>query len=240
MFKITKDQIETERSPSEVYKWVFSSLEKFSTPEEKTSLRLLTYPEIKVFVEESYPLAIFCKNYFDVDGSIKIKQKIGEQSYDVEVFGFSNFDYIEVTVAKNGYHEKLRNIELNQKGSVPGHGQIYISGGSKASGTQTVSFESIAVSHEGTKKELKDLILTRVIEKSKIKYPSNTALIVAFEDRYVFYDKDDVDELRMFMEKVLMPIGKDFRTVCLVGLSGKLFLELKTVCEDHTTECSSL
>lgn len=225
VYKITKDEIEIERTPSEISDWVFSSFDKFLTTEEKTSLRKLTYPDIKVFVEESYPLALFCNHFFSENYSIKISQKLGSQSYDAQVFNYDKFKYIEITNAINGRDDNLRNAELDRTGSVTGVGGIIVTG-TKASGNQIVKFESIAVAHDEIKEEQKKLILDIVNKKSKIKYPHNTILIVTFNDYISFRSEEDISELQLFMEEVLSPITNDFICLYLVGLSGKAFLSL--------------
>lgn len=223
MYKITTDQIEKKKSPSEIYEWVFSTFDNFITKEEVTSLRMLTYAEIKVFVEESYPLAYFCHHFFSEDNSVKINQKVGNQSYDAIVEGCDKFDYIEITNAINGYDERLRNEELDRTGSVVGAGGIMVTG-TKASGNQTITFESIAVSHDGIKEEQKELILKIVRKKSQKEYPDNTMLIVGFPDNISFKTDEDISELKSFMEYELNPIINNFSGLSLVGYSGKVFL----------------
>ena len=225
MYKVTKDEIEVKRSPSQIYEWVFSTLNNFSTKDEKTSLRTLSYPEIKVFIEESYPLAYFCNHFFGEDGSVKINQMVGSQSYDAKVEGCEKFTYIEITNAINGYNEKLRNCELDKTGSVPAVGGITIVG-TKASGRQMVEFENIAVRHDDIKDEQKELILQIVNKKSKIKYPSKTMLIIGFSDNISFKTKEDILELELFMkDKISSEIG-DFVGLCLVGFSGNVFISI--------------
>lgn len=225
MFKISQDEIEVERTPTEINDWVFSTFDKFVSQEERTSLRMLTYPDIKVFIEESYPLANFCNHFFSQEDSIKINQKVGNQSYDVKVDGCNKFEYIEITNAINGHDERLRNGELDKTGSVPGVGGITVTG-TKASRNQTVEFESIAVSHNEIKEEQKDLILQMVNKKSQIKYPDNTILIVAFHDNISFRTNEDISELKLFMEEVLSPLTSNFVGLALVGFSGKVFLSI--------------
>ncbi len=225
MYKVTQNEIEAKRIPSEIYEWVFSTFDNFSTKEEKTSLRMLTYPEIKVFVEESYPLAHFCNHFFSEDGSIKINQKVGSQSYDAEVEGCEKFEYIEITNAINGRDEKLRNGVLDKTGSAPAVGGIVVNG-TKASGNQTVEFENIAVLHDETKKEQKELILQIVKKKSQMKYPAKIMLIVGFPDNVSFKTEEDISELELFMKDELSPKIGDFSGLSLVGFSGNVFLSI--------------
>ena len=77
MNKITKKEIEIAKKPSELYEWFFNTLDKFKSREEIESVRIKNYQEIKVFMEESYPLAIFCKYYFQIDNLVCIKQQLG-------------------------------------------------------------------------------------------------------------------------------------------------------------------
>ncbi len=225
MYKITADEIEIERSPSELYEWVFSIFDCFTSKEEITSLRLLTYPEIKVFVEESYPLAYFCNHFFSEDNSIKINQKVGSQSYDAIVESCDKFDYIEITNAINGYDEKLRNEALDRTGFVWGAGGVAVTG-TKASGNQIVKFENVAVSHNGIKEEQKKLILKIVRKKSQIEYPDKTMLLVAFPDNMSFKSDEDIAELQSFLEDELSPEMNNFAGISLVGFSGKIFLSI--------------
>jgi len=227
MYKVTQDEIEIERTLSEVVEWVFSTFDKIASSREGiTSLRKVTYPEIKVFLEESYPLALFCKNFFSEDDAITISQKVGNQSYDAKISGHNTLEYIEITNAIDGYDEKLRNIELDRIGSVPGVGEITITG-TKASGNQVIHIDSKAVLADETKYKIKEkqkkLILEAIDKKSKIDYPPNTMLIVSFNDMMFNTDKDIV-ELQFLMEKIVSLKVSNFAGISLVGILEKVFI----------------
>ena len=59
MYELLTEEIQMSRTGGEIYTWVFATLEKFNTDEGKVAVRLLATNEIKVLVEESYPIAIF-------------------------------------------------------------------------------------------------------------------------------------------------------------------------------------
>ena len=103
----------------------------------------------------------------------------------------------------------MRNGKLDKSGSVPAVGGISIVG-SKASGNQTVAFDSMAISHEGMKVECKELIRMVVEKKKKIKYPEKTILIVGFDNSLSFRTEEEISELQTFIRCELKSYVKQF------------------------------
>jgi hypothetical protein len=218
--------IEQQRTPDEIYNWVFNLLEQVKTQEQISEIRLRTLPETKVFMEESYPLAIFVKNYFSTDSSVKLEQKVGNQPYDVKVFENSNFDFIEITQAINGEEEYLRNRQLNQTGSVAATGPM-IKTGTKANKTLKTEFPLVAVSHEGEKENKKQLIQQAIQSKFSKQYPDKTILLVAFDDS-IFSEADDINELKLFLNEHIIPLNTKFNNIFLVGIQKQILVSTLT------------
>ena len=225
MHIIKKEEIETIRTPTEIYKWVFTTLDKFVSKEEVNLLRGMPYNGIiKTFVEESYPLAIFCNNYFSEDSSVKIHHTVGDKSPDVQVKNCNDFNYIEITYAKDGQDEILRFEKLNDTLSVPKFGSIdkkY----NKNSTKRTISLNGVALSHneiiEECKKLIKQVVAKKVKKQKNNRYPDKTMLIVAFDD-ISFKSKEDISNIKLFMINELNPTIGKFSGLALVGMSGKL------------------
>lgn len=225
---ISKEDIETFRTPEQFIEWVNDTLSQFDTRDKKILIRSKSKPEYKVFLEESYPLMLFCKRYFNnTTEEIQLKQILGNQTFDVMVENHIQFQYIEITQAINGEIEALRMEQLNSVGYVSASGPISVKG-TKKQLERIVKFdeydENMKVLIEKFPMELIEECVDKKIKKA---YPLNTFLLIVFDDHRHIHLDDDLDYLNEFMKITIYPkISQVFRGASLIGLSGKTFFTI--------------
>jgi len=99
---ITKEDIETERTPSELRQFVTTVKSKINNCEQERHKGMLKEGIYKVFIDEIIPLSLFCiKIYPD---NYKISPKLGNQGYDAIVKDENGkiFEYVEITAPHDG------------------------------------------------------------------------------------------------------------------------------------------
>ena len=99
---ITKEDIETERTPNELRQFVTTLKSKINNCEQERHRGMLKEGIYKVFVDEIIPLSLFClKVYPD---NYKIFPKLGNQGYDAIVKDENGkiFEYVEITAPHDG------------------------------------------------------------------------------------------------------------------------------------------
>ena len=156
---ISKDEIEKERMPSELYCWLIQKVKQICATEEGLEAFRLQNDEgnlIKKMVEEVAPLAIFAKKKFGDTDQVLLKPVIGNQNYDAIVTDKRTKPvtkiYVEITQAHEGENDYWRRCELLKKGFVFSNAPVIKEG--KGS-IRTVSIPPEATSvEEGVKNEL--------------------------------------------------------------------------------------
>jgi len=99
---ITKKNIEIERTPNELRKFVITIKSKIDNCEQERHKGMLKKGIYKVFVDEIIPLSLFCiKIYPD---NYKILPKLGNQGYDAIVKDGDGkiFEHLEITTPHDG------------------------------------------------------------------------------------------------------------------------------------------
>jgi len=99
---ITKEDIEIERTPSELRQFVTTVKSKINNCEQERHKGMLKEGIYKVFIDEIIPLSLFCiKIYPD---NYKISPKLGNQGYDAIVKDENGkiFEYVEITAPHDG------------------------------------------------------------------------------------------------------------------------------------------
>ncbi len=99
---ITKEDIETERTPKELRQFVTTVKSKIENCEQERHRGILKKGIYKVFVDEIIPLSLFCiKIYPD---NYKISPKLGNQGYDAIVKDENGkiFECLELTAPHDG------------------------------------------------------------------------------------------------------------------------------------------
>ena len=157
---ITKEDIETERTPKELRQFVTTVKSKIENCEQERHRGILKKGIYKVFVDEIIPLSLFCiKIYPD---NYKISPKLGNQGYDAIVKDENGkiFEYLELTAPHDG-----RKAANDAKLTVErGYGELFIRDYNSGS-------------------DLKDmfLIIMDVCEKKLKKDYSNCSLVIVID-----------------------------------------------------------
>lgn len=224
MYDLSKEEIETPRSPQEHIDWTLSTLNKYITSDERIYARYKSTKELKVFFGESYPLLKLCEYYFDDD--VILKQIDGNQSHDVVVENSNEIDFIEITQAINGYGEKLRMTKLNENGRVSASNAIDARRRNKITEIE-LSYDAPEGMEEVEEKPLTELIETIVRKKVAIDYPDKTLLLIAFDNAVQSDIGIDMSDLDDFMRETIAPIiDGHFAKVVLIGLSKDYHCEI--------------
>lgn len=186
------DEMKSIHSITEYHNWMLTKIDEIK---EKNEIK--EYREnkgiYKKFKEESIPLACFANYYSSYNHQeIYIKhclessqRQIQTESYDAEVIskdGNFTFDIqcLEVTSPMNGESEKIRMCQLDKYGHVPAMGN-YLLDPKKPKGQQKY-IPSIAHCLSEIIVQLEKSILDIIEQKKRKEYPSQTALIVYYDD----------------------------------------------------------
>ena len=99
---ITKENIEIERTPSELRKFVTAIKSKINKCEQERHRGIRKEGIYKVFIDEIIPLSLFCLEVYP--DNYKILPKLGNQGYDAIVKDENGkiFEYLELTAPHDG------------------------------------------------------------------------------------------------------------------------------------------
>lgn len=219
---LQRPDMETSRTPQELYDWVSSKSSELSeTAEGKRYARsgaLLP----KNLWEEIRPLGLFAHCLYGQRTDVKCTPSLTNDNYDGRIdFCDSSMPsiYVEVTYAKDGCDEHLRLEVLTAEGSVNALGRISKSG-TKASGRRTVEVENEAVKHEETRSKALEIVKTRIHGKSGKRYGPNHVLVIVVDDYLPFRTENDRVVLVDFVKTIVKGVKLDFRAVFLLGATG--------------------
>lgn len=226
MKNLTKEMLETPRTPKQLHSWVSDTIERIgSTSEGKSAIRLKK-GFAKELIEELFPLGLFAIKHFGPNSEVTITPVIGSQNYDAIVHGDEeNITHVEVTQAHEGENDHLRMLELDQKGGVSATGPV-TKKGTKKKGF-SISVDSTARYSPGIKDEEFERIRQATIRKSGKPYPSKTALVVIFSEHLLMNKTEDMAELNKLIVDELLPQLQNFKLVAFVGCVEGEYLEYK-------------
>ena len=99
---ITKEDIEIERTPNELRRFVTTIKSKVNNCKQERYKGMLKKGIYKVFVDEIIPLSLFCMKIYP--DNYKIFPKLGNQGYDaiVKDENGKTFEYLELTAPHDG------------------------------------------------------------------------------------------------------------------------------------------
>ena len=227
---ISKSEIEKFRTPTEFISWIDSKLELFRKHRKQIKEQELLRKGIsKQFWGEIYPLYLFFKKQTLLGQNFKVKNIIGNQSYDAEIqYLTKNTNLIfklEFTEAKDGYDSSLRMEKFIEANSVSLTGKLNVTGTKKTG--HKISISEDMVEHKNYLDAQLKLVRECVEKKKKKKYSSDTALVVVIDD-YIAPRYDNAKDLNYFNDFLNSDnIFKDteFAALFFVGMSGGLFFE---------------
>lgn len=219
---LQRADMETPRSPRELWNWVDSKATELSESEEGRRYSRSGKILPKKLWEEVRPLALFSLACFGPEGVI-CTPNLGNDNYDGKIelkVESTSTVFVEITYAKDGHDERLRLDVLNREGSVNALGEVTVSG-SKASGRQNVRVADEAVNHIETRSAALALVEERIKSKSGKDYGQDYVLVVVIDDYLPFRTEEDKSVLMEFAKRVLSETTLDFGAVYLLGSSGK-------------------
>lgn len=108
------------RQVADFVAWVKRKAEELSARPEAKSFARSGAQLPKKFYDELYPLALFVEHEFTAAPNAVVTPNLGNDNFDATVFFGDSIDtlYIEITRAKDGYDESLRDEVLTREGSV--------------------------------------------------------------------------------------------------------------------------
>jgi hypothetical protein len=123
--------------------------------------------------------------------------------------------YIEITQSHEGENEYLRNLVLQRQGFVFTHGTVSKTGTQKTGLEVSVQAEAVEVI------SVVEDELGRILDALKLKaakdYPTNTSLVIIFDDSWHFQEYVDSAKLDNFVNKHILNLDLQFSTLYLVG-----------------------
>jgi hypothetical protein len=174
----------------------------------------------KKLVDEAYPLGIYlCHEHGDAE-DLLANIVAGNQQYDAIVREPTCESFVEITQAHEGYDHHLRMLVLERDGGVNMLGRV-TTRGTKNTGLAP-QVENVALPHR-TVLENEITRIEEAIDRKRAKvYPTDTTLLVMFDDRIAFNYKldEDIKILRSRIDPLLDSLSQ-FRSVAIVGWSGK-------------------
>ncbi len=226
---VSQDEIEKERTPSELWDWLIRKVEQTCSTEEGLEAFRLQKGLLKKLPEEIAPLAIFGKQKYGTTDQVLLKPVIGSQSYDAEIIDKRieppDKCYIEITQAHEGKDAYFRRRELLEKGFVFSKAPVITTGRGKNRRT-SIPPQATSV-EEGVKNEL-----NRIADAAKRKagkdYRSNTFLLIAFDDTTLSEERlknlgyPGIDD---FIRREISDLDLRFSHLYLVGKGQEVFRE---------------
>lgn len=209
----SKDEIEKERPPSELWDWLNQKVKQICSTQEGLEAFRLQKGLLKKLPEEIAPLAIFGKKKFGDTDQVLLQPIIGSQNYDAKVIdkrtNSASVTYIEITQAyidkSDGKKQYLRRLELLERGCTHHEGEV----------------------EESVKNEL-DRIIAAAKRKAGKDYPVNTSLIISFDDTTLSEERLRVlkcPTIDSFVGKEIMNLDLRFSQLYLVGEAQDIFRE---------------
>lgn len=224
--RCSKEEIEKERTPSELWNWLIQKVEQICSTKEGLKEFRLQKGLLKQLVEEIGPLAIFAKHKFGDADQVYLQPAIGNQNYDAIVTDLrtnpASKNYLEITHAHEGGNDYWRRRELSEKGIVFSHAPVIKTGKGK---NRTVSIPPEATPVEERVKNELDRILDAAKGKEHIDYPANTSLIIFFDDTPPFKEVIDNKKLDDFVNENILNLDLRFSELYLVGETKEIFRE---------------
>jgi len=216
--RVSQEELTKKRTPSELWNWLLQKVDQICSTDEGIEDFRLQKGLVKQLVEEVVPLAIFGKHKFGDTDQILMEPVIGNQSYDAVVTDLrtkpASQSYIEITQSHEGENNYWRRRQLLTNGYVFPYAPV-IKKGTKKNRTVSIAPKATPV-EERVKSEL-GRILDAVQKKEHIDYPTNTSLIIFFDDMPPFQRVIDNKSLDSFVTNKILNLDLRFSALYLVG-----------------------
>jgi hypothetical protein len=234
---ISIEELTKKRTPSELMCWVKQKMEQIgATDEEEKALRLHE-GLAKQLMEEVYPLAIFGWHKFGDTDRILLQPVIGSQNFDAIVTDLrtkpASQSYVEITQSHEGENDYLRRLVRQEQGF------IFMPSDVTKTGTKKTGLK-VSVKPNVNSGEIAENELNRIVDAAKRKagkdYPTNTSLIIVFDDDRFFQRRIDNATLGAFSRKYILRLDLRFSMLYLVGRRENVFREFNLAKRSNVTK----
>ena len=214
--------MEKSRPAKDFYKWMSSkNKELSSSPEARTFARSGSQLPRK-FYDEIFPLAIFVEIEYPDESEVVVQPHLGNDNFDASIISHEKTYYIEITYAKDGHDDSLRDEVLEKEGRVALTGPVTATG-RRGTDSRSVTATMEAVNRGEQTKVYIQLIGNTISKKANKVYGKNHILLVAIQDHLALAEDSS---WRMFDENVeewLQNSELDFGRVVFVGVTNRFF-----------------
>lgn len=226
MYSLTKKELEVPRMPLEGYEWCCSLIETIASTNTGTNALRMKRDLCKQLLEEVHPVMIWAKKFYENSEEVKIKPIIGSQNYDAVVINSMSDKeefFIEVTQAheeNSGYQEHLRVLHLMSEGWTTGPFSVTSNEGKKT--CKKIKPGRVLHSMDGLVQKTLERISEAINKKISKNYPSNTHLLVTFDDHLVAKENSIEQTLLGKVNDIAQAQKSNFPFIYLVGKFDKL------------------
>ncbi|MBI3989411.1 MAG: hypothetical protein HY347_07315 [candidate division NC10 bacterium] len=220
-----------ERAPDQLASWVDQKCRELSSsPEARRYARLRRDELVKKFYEELRPLSLFAQHCHSGRNDVYCQPNLNKRdNFDAVIRNCSTTPetilFIQFTSTTESYEESLRMEVLNEGGSVNALGKVKVKG-TRVTG-HTIEVENECVLHSEVVGKNLRLIKERAQEKAKREHSEQHVLVIVIDDYFAFTSDEDIATLKDFVEWVVISPKLDFKTLYLLGASGKTLLRFE-------------
>lgn len=228
--RISRKEFEQPRSVADFVPWVKHARDVIaSVAEGKRDIRF-GRGIAKQLVEEAFPIGMFASRHYGDSAEVFIQPVLGNQPYDAIVRDAreakSPISHIEVTQAHEGRDWHLRMRKLDEEGHVSLTGPVKKKGNKFEIRPEV---RGCATALDCEKGRIRDAI-ERKLKKRDGTYPAETALVIAFDDHFMFDESVRSQGVRMIdslsgLVESYLPQLTQFQWVALVGWCWNTFRE---------------
>jgi hypothetical protein len=211
-----------ERTPAELLSWVDQTHRDLASSEEDRKWLRLEDGLVKLLLEEVRPLALFGIWLAQKHPQLTVQPTVSKEQERDGTLRSPDWPIsrqVEVTVAKDGYHENLRMMHLNRFHRAPANGKIsFIRSGGRP--RPVITPTRMRAANE-TRTEIYRLVRGAAENKLRKAYTRDTWLLIAFDDHIGFPRPDAVSEFEKFFKEEVLSLPWQIDGVFAVGMSGQ-------------------
>ena len=223
---LNREQMETARTPDELYAWVRRKCKELSRSPEAKAYARSGKPLPKKLYDELFPLAIFVSREYRGRTDVRVQPHLGNDNFDATVTFSGQTEqalFIETTYAKDGYDESLR-MEVLAK-----EGHVFLTGsvskfGRRGAADRVVTVSPQAASRAEQLEEYLGLVHARLKAKANRRYGAHHVLLVAVDDYLPLAQDHDWPIVDQRARSWMADLALDFGRIVFVGVAERLLL----------------
>jgi hypothetical protein len=222
---LTREELLTPRTPTELSHWVENKFRMFADHPEAKKWVLLHQGLSKQFHEEVYPLSLLAKHLYAERSDIKCLPNLDNRDFDATIFDYSISPPSELKVEITYAVEKNNHLRMKyfaENGYVNAIGKVDKSGTIHTG--HKIHVEDEAIEHTDLLEQSFSRIRSAVEKKSiKARYGPGHILLVTFE-YFGFLSEQDRSALKAYVEKHVLTLPLNFTALYVVEIVGKTFV----------------